>query len=613
MKRLLHFLIALQCVILAALPGFTQTKGPVTVEWDRAYGGFRNEFSSFCIPTEDGGFLIGGSSDSRVDGDRSQPNWGRWDFWIVRTDDKGEIIWDRRFGTSSVDRLFCGMQTEDGGFLLGGMSYTDVEEAGDKTVAGRGDSDGWLIKIDANGDKLWDQVYGGPAEDRIIAIASAPGDGYALACSTYSGVGGDKTEELSGESDYWVVRIDGEGGIIWEQTIGGPGADQISDIVAAFDGGFMVFGSSYSNAGGDKSEDIRGEWNHHDFWLIRLDEFGNVVWDKTIGGSCGDYAVRIIRAADRGYLLFGYSCSDPGYEKNSPKIGGINLWLVHVDEQGNIVWERSYGGGVIEFAIDLRLRQDRGIYLLAHSESNVGLHKSENSRGKNDYWLVSLDEQGNYLWDKTYGGNESDLASQLILLDNDELLIAGHSQSQDNGDKSEPLRGGRDYVWDFWVLRLKAHKFMVNKDTVLCREGDVAELRGVVPEAARAFYWEPDSLLDDPASLTPTTSRLDSTTSFTLSAILNETDTLKAMTTVFIHPSDLEFRGILKRDAFNGNANGVLIIKPAKGAPPYEYKVRDQEEWRSHRVFRDLPGGLYVATVKDSSNCEIKRQVRIEN
>ncbi|MDQ3290167.1 MAG: hypothetical protein M3Q05_02640, partial [Bacteroidota bacterium] len=140
--------------------------------WDKTLGGSKPEKFEVMVPTSDGGYLLGGSSVSGISGDKSQPNKGKEDYWIVKTNNNGQKLWDKVYGGSDNDHLTAIVPTSDGGYLLGGYSASGV--SGDKTQAAKGGTDYWLIKIDANGKKVWDKVYGGNEADNLTALISTP-------------------------------------------------------------------------------------------------------------------------------------------------------------------------------------------------------------------------------------------------------------------------------------------------------------------------------------------------------------------------------------------------------------------------------------------------------
>ena len=165
------------------------------------------------------------------------------------------------------------------------------------------------LRIDAQGNKLWDKTYGGTSGDVLYSMVAAPDGGFLLGGYSASDAGFEKSEDERGRRDYWVARIDAQGNKLWDKTYGGTGIDEFTSIVATPDGGFLLGGWSFSDAGFEKSEDARG---NTDYWVARIDAQGAKLWDKTYGGTSNDLLHSIVAAADGGFLLGGYSESRRG-------------------------------------------------------------------------------------------------------------------------------------------------------------------------------------------------------------------------------------------------------------------------------------------------------------
>lgn len=291
------------------------------------------------IATSDGGYLLGGSSDSYSANDKSQDKYGQCDesicpndFWIVKVDADGNKVWDKTIGGNGYDILTVMIATSDGGFLLGGSSNSGIGH--DKTENPRGDhnpiygtgGDFWLVKIDENGNKLWDKTYGGENVDELQSLVATADGGYLLGGTSMSGISGDKSTANKDNNpnnplgDYWVVRIDASGNKLWDKTFGGNNYDYLKTIMATADGGFLLGGTSRSGIGGDKTEIARDnavfDFQQGDYWLVKIDDNGNKVWDKTLGGNTIDDLEAMVAMADGSYLLGGYSESGKSGDKS---------------------------------------------------------------------------------------------------------------------------------------------------------------------------------------------------------------------------------------------------------------------------------------------------------
>ncbi|HEX8349386.1 MAG TPA: T9SS type A sorting domain-containing protein [Hymenobacter sp.] len=178
-----------------------------TKQWDKAFGGSGTDAIYAMHQTSDGGYIMGGPSNSDISSDKSQAGQGGLDYWVVKLDATGSKVWDRTFGGSGDDYLRALQPTPDGGFLLGGESKSGI--SGDKSQVNQGNYDYWVVKIDANGNKAWDRTLGGAAVEYCLAVQPTRDGGYVLGGLSNSGVGGDKTQASQGDYDYWTIKLGG--------------------------------------------------------------------------------------------------------------------------------------------------------------------------------------------------------------------------------------------------------------------------------------------------------------------------------------------------------------------------------------------------------------------
>jgi protein involved in ribonucleotide reduction len=220
-------------------------------------------------PTSDGGYILGGTSDSGVSGNKTTPNFGGADYWLVKVDGSGNKQWEQVFGGSGNEQIYSVQPTSDGGYILGGYSTSGV--SGNKTTPGLGGSDYWLVKVDGSGNKQWEKVFGGSGDDVIQSVQPTSDGGYLLGGSSTSGVSGNKTtpslSSLEEFGDYWLVKVDGSGNKQWEQVFGGSGDDVLYSVQPTSDGGYILGGASHSGVSGNKTTPHFG---NTDYWLVKL-------------------------------------------------------------------------------------------------------------------------------------------------------------------------------------------------------------------------------------------------------------------------------------------------------------------------------------------------------
>jgi len=224
---------------------------------------------------------------------------GGWDFWIIKIDAQGNKIWDKDFGGTEHDYLNAMQQTADGGYLLGGYSASDI--SGDKTEPRWGLYDNWIVKIDSLGNFQWDKNLGGYSNDFINSVYQTNDHGYILAGISESNMGGDKSQDSWGYYDYWVIKTDSAGNKIWDKNYGGTDDDEFFGNITPFaNGDLMLAGISYSNISGNKTENNLGI---EQSWIVKIDSAGTVLWDKTIFTEGHDEEGYAIQTSD-GCLAF---------------------------------------------------------------------------------------------------------------------------------------------------------------------------------------------------------------------------------------------------------------------------------------------------------------------
>ncbi|TPE43039.1 SBBP repeat-containing protein [Pontibacter mangrovi] len=503
-------------------------------EWDRTFGGDSSEWFYDIQQTSDGGYILGGHTESSIGGDKSEASRGSFDYWVVKLDSTGKKEWDRTFGGNDVDRLYALQQTSDGGYILGGYSNSGI--SGDKTQDRHGDFednidcclDYWIVKLDAKGNKQWDRTYGGDGGDVLQSLQQTSDGGYILGGDSNSGISGDKSESFIGSPDFWIVKIDSVGNKEWDRTFGGGDEENFASIQQTNDNGYILGGGSYSGIGGDKTEASRGGY---DYWILKLDSEGNKEWDRSYGGEDSDRLYAVEQTSDSGYVLGGSSSSGISGEKTETSKGESDYWIIKIDSIGNKEWDKTYGGDMSEWFSSLQGTNDRGYILGGYSESGISGDKSEAALGNYDYWVVKVDSVGNKKWDKTLGGQGEDRLHAIQQTSDEGYILGGQSDSGISADKSEPSRGGTDY----WIVKLSPEEpctpptpsiaviptsdVYTGGDSTTIYLGYGPQSVRLVASGAQRYVWSPaaglsDTTVADPV-FTPTTA---GTYTFTVTA-----------------------------------------------------------------------------------------------
>ena len=404
-------------LILILLVNLVQAQNPLLKQWDHRFGGNATDYIFSLQPTADAGFILGGQSQSQISGDKTEPQWGGWDYWIVKTDSDGVKQWDRDFGGNQYDYLYCVKQTADGGYILGGAAESD--SSGNKTSHLWGGSDYWIIKTDAQGVKQWEKDFGGTSNDVLYSLQQTLDGGYILGGTSYSGISGNKTvanwDATLSTKDYWVIKTDSMGNVQWQKDFGGTDSDELKYLQQTADGGYILGGTSLSNISGDKTQDVWTQFGA-DYWILKINSLGIKQWDKDFGGNDYDYFSSLQQTSDHGYILAGYSSSGIGGDKTQACWGINDYWIVKTDSLGNKQWEKDFGGTGNDDELGTVLQTTDGGYLIpGTSDSPLSGDKSENNLGIEQGWVVKTNSSGTKLWDITMqspGNNEECFLTQ---------------------------------------------------------------------------------------------------------------------------------------------------------------------------------------------------------
>lgn len=467
-------------LLLSGLPLLGVAQGPAK-QWDRAFGGNATDFLYSMQVTADGGSILGGYSYSGISGEKTQPNQES-DYWVVKLDAAGNKQWDKTFGGSSFDILRSVQQTTDGGYILGGYTYSD--RSGDISEVSRGDADYWIVKLNAAGTKQWDRRFGGSSGDLLYALQQTTDGGYILGGTSLSGISGDKSAGVNGiGNDGWLVKLDANGQKQWDRTVGGSSADELSSVQQTADGGYFAGFTSASPVSGDKTKPSRGGFL--DYWVVKLNAAGQPQWDQVMGGSGLDRFVSAQQTTDGGYILGGITDSGVSGDKTQPSQGTYDYWVVKLDAVGQKQWDQRVGTSVGDTLGSVRQTRDGGYLLGGMTRGGISGDKTQPSRGRRDYWVVKLSAQGLPQWDGTFGGSSFEELMALQQTPDDAYLLAGNSYSGASGDRSQPNRG----IVDYWVVKIVAPvQVRISGPAVLC-PGSSAQLMATATPSGATYAW----------------------------------------------------------------------------------------------------------------------------
>ena len=302
------------------------------IQWENTIGGVNDEYMEIVVSTPDHGYIIGGCSDSWASGDKTEGTMGSFDYWIVKLDSLGNIQWQNTIGGSQEDCLNSLELSPDGGFIIGGYSSSGI--SGDKTESSRGQSDYWIVKIDSTGNIQWQKTIGGNDDDMPYSVIPTLDGGYLCGGTSTSTLSGDKTENSNGAADAWFVKLDPSGNLEWQNTIGGIASEELHEIALTADSGFICGGNSSSNISGDIIETPVGS---SDYWVMKLGKNGGIEWQNLIGGSSIDNMFSINLVPGGGYICGGYSNSNLSGDKSENSQGSFDFWIMKVKDEVNSI------------------------------------------------------------------------------------------------------------------------------------------------------------------------------------------------------------------------------------------------------------------------------------
>lgn len=455
------FTVLMFCVSIVSAVTYAQPN--IQIEWQRTIGGSNTDNMYSINQTPDGGYILGGMSTSGISGEKTDTNRGpappipifaTGDYWIVKVNDTGGIQWQRTIGGSAYDSYSSMALTSDGGYMVAGNSNSGI--SGEKTDTSRGVRDYWIVKLNDTGGIQWQKTIGGSKDDMFQKIIQTADGGYMLAGFSNSGISGDKTEaNRSGlnapQNDYWVIKLNATGIIQWQKTIGGSDDDRLYDMVATPDGGYLLGGTSRSGISGEKTQAPAGG---SDFWIVKLSSTGTIEWDKTLGGDDDDSPTSLYVTADSGYALAGQSFSGLSGDKTDTSRGSSDYWIIKMNSTGVIQWQKTYGGDGYDWATNIIQTDDGGYMVHGNSASGLSGEKTEMGWGGDDYWVLKLGATGSIQWQRALGGNATDMTfhSGLVLQTPDsKYVIGGYAFSGISGNKTDTSRGG---FGDYWILKI---------------------------------------------------------------------------------------------------------------------------------------------------------------
>ena len=507
------------------------------VVFQKTYGGNGMDFSRTVQQTLDGGYIMAESTESFGSGSR--------DLYLVKADEEGNLEWAHAYGGTSWDAGNAAQQTTDGGYIL----------CGNTSNFGAGANDILLIKTDGLGNEIWSKTYGGSNTEVGYFVVQTTDGGYLVA---------GRTESFgAGASDFYAIKTDSNGDTIWTKTYGGGGWEECMSVQETNDGGFVLVG--YTKSYGEGQEDI---------YLVKTNINGNIEWTKVYGGTQVDFPYSVRQTFDGGYII----CA----RTKSFGAGLGDVYIIKTDPQGDTLWTKVYGGSMDEWGFDIQQARDGGFLIVGNTESFGG--------GKDDVYAIKIDNTGNILWTKAYGGAEMDQALAVDTTSDGGFVISGRTFSFGAGS------------YDIYLIKIDSEG-----NSGSCNEFSTGTIVGnTATKVTSGSFENSGGTVSSPPGLLTTTSTVESTLCFD---------------TIVVAVNDQRNDYLHEINVYPNPTNGVITVENAL-SEDFAISVRNnlgkelmnlniQEGAADARVF-DLskyPDGIYFVRIQLSDQIFNKKIV----
>ena len=396
---------------------------------DKTYGGTGVETVSCVLAVEGGGYILAGTTSSAKSGDVSKRTNGGADFWVLKITESGEKVWDKTYGGSGNEAPGGIVKASDGGYVISGVTASFAGGDVTKGKVGQG-SDAWILKINEDGSKVWDKTYGGIQDERMYGMLGTSDGGYIVIGYTFKGSsGGDVTRVSYGVTNMWILKVDVNGDKEWDKTYGGYTSTSFecaNEIVEASDGGYLLVGYTESTQGGNVSKGTNGG---RDIWIVKIDEDGTKLWDKTYGGNRTDEATKVIATEDGGYIIFGNTNSFAAAQYGGDVTVGsywMGCWTFKIDQAGEMVWDKTYAGGAYDdYILDAVKTPDGGYIMVGHTKSYI----DEGALRFSNFWVLKINSEGTLIKNRYHGGPRDDWATSIVASASGGYLVSGYTNS----------------------------------------------------------------------------------------------------------------------------------------------------------------------------------------
>ena len=550
------------------------------VEWSNTYGGSFSDIPRAVLNLSNGGHLIAGLTMS--DDDQISSNNGNGDGWLIRTDNNGNLLWERSYGGEFQDEIKKIILANDGGYIIAGYTSAMVPDTNPQEI----NSDFWVAKINENGGLVWENTFGGTGSESIVDIKST-NDGYYL-------LGNAESPEFAsasyrGKTDPILLRINNEGEQLWVRRWGGEDNDFATDLHILNNGRIAVSGYADSK--------INNPHGAMDGWLTFLNSNGLQLWSKFYGGNKDDQLLSITGGTGNALYAVGFSYSED--QDLTENAGRRDAWIIKVNTSGDLLWSKNFGGDGHDSFNEIIFRNN-SLYTAGYTWSSNGI--ATPTLGLKDFWFSNLDTNGGTNWEINYGGNLNEEIFAFDFTVDNGILLAGSTQTKFNGMVEQ-----NNGVEDFFLIRLEGTgpsqiSVSLGNDQTVC-SGSSVNLNANISNCNNcSIIWE-DGSTSMSRNVSPTT-----TTTYSITILDANGDSANDEVTVFVNETPE-----LTIELTGGNLcpGDLVILTPITqncSNCSYEWNDGNNQAERTLVVEDDI---TYSLTITNGDGCTTSQNIPV--
>jgi hypothetical protein len=415
------FLISFLCINQWATAQFAPT-----TKWAKCYGGNERDGLGTMIEAHNGGFMVLGSTESK---DGNLDTHTSKNSFLAKISNEGVIEWQKFYGNSESGVGDIAKYPE-GGYIMCGVSY----KVGGDVTQNKGGNDFWVVRINDTGKIIWEKSYGGSNFDWASKVVIDKANNIYIGGSSQSFDGDVKNPNIIlpfAGVDYWILKLDPNGNLIWERSYGGTSDDDFYDMALTADNGLFFCGYVESNDGDVVGAHFKPGYGVLDGWMVKIDSSSNIEWQKAVGGTNAEQFSSMVATKDSGCVAVGFATSVDGDLKGYIPITSYYAWVVKFNKDGKIEWQKCLGGTTgYGRAASISLDKDDNYIVTANSNSRDGYLDVGVGFNKKSF-LLKFNKQGELIWKRMIGGSRDNFFASILTDAKNSIYISGYTTSRD--------------------------------------------------------------------------------------------------------------------------------------------------------------------------------------